>query len=78
MRTITNKITVQEYLENKGRLDRNETIYDSKGYFYGHFNCYNLENFTDIWVTRFDGVQVNCKRHEIMVEIEYTPIYEAI
>ena len=75
---MTGKITVEEYLNNKGELHRNETIYDSKGDFYGRFNVYNLENFSDIWVTRFDGVQVNCKRHEIMVEIEYTPIYIAL
>ena len=76
---ITKKIDVDQYLDNKGKLHRNETIYDSKYDFYGHFAGYDINTTPiNVLVKRFDGVIVSCKPYEIKVEIEYSPIYVAV
>ena len=75
---ITQKLDVDQYLENKGELHHQETIYDSKYDFYGHFAGFDTDKIPNILVKRFDGVIVSCKPYEIKVEIEYSPIYVAI
>lgn len=72
----TCKITVEEYLDNKGELHQVDMIYDSKGDYIGHFDGFDPD---------LKAIQVNlngkCKLEyywQCMVEIEYTPIYVAL
>lgn len=71
------KITVADYLHNKGKLYKGNVIYDIKGVFLGWFKEYDYENQDHVEIITPRG-NISFPGCDVMVEIEYQPIYIAL
>lgn len=74
---ITGYVTLNEYQHKKGKLYGQERLFDTKDDFIGNFSSYDIDNYPNILVDKWNEI-ISMHPDQLKVEIEYSPIYEAI